>query len=323
MISPLTLLRRWGIYGLVLLGVSMTSPGFAALKPSILSPQSNEYIFIENLIDNEFFVTPRSLDPRLTGANVWTKFGSTKQSSLGYLGVNSWTANNQYVDMWIEDSPLHMPFKGLRCVRGGQCPAQGFIQPAWVDQFGFYKALARSGISNGGYGFGLLSDSAYENMRKFGVGLRHTFDLNFCRTNDAYNPELGQRCHSHANRGNWSKTKFNLTKTGHITLTDTRGASEVWIDSDGTPSLAQNSEFCHIGIVAGESGVICKMVKYDVRKTLDLYSTLRFNLIVDQTQLKFTPHASSIKISGNNSQWYNYAANTPAQAFFKMDQVIC
>lgn len=290
---------------------------FAALTPATLAPQSNEYIFIENQIDNEFFVTPRNLDPRLSGANVWTKFGSTKQSSLGYLGVKNWTASSQYVDMWIESSALHTPFKGLRCVRGGQCPAQGFIQASMVDQNGFYKASARSGVNNGGYGYGLLSDSAFEYMRKLVVGMRNNFDLNFCRTKDEYNPQRGERCHSHAKKGNWYQTKFNITKTGHITLTDTRGASEVWINSNGMPSLGENSEFCHIGIVAGESGVICKMVKYEVRKTLDIYSTLRFNLIVDQAQLNFTPNSTSIKISGNNNQWYNYAANTPANAIFQ------
>lgn len=302
---------------LLLLSGMMSHPSFAALKPSILAPQTNEYIFIENLIDSEFFVTPRKLNPRLTGSNVWTKFGSTKQSSLGYIGVTNWTANNQFVDMWIENSPIHTPFQGLRCVRGGSCPSQGFIQPGMLDQYGFYRTPARSGISNGGYGFALLSSSAYEHMRTLAVGVRNIFDLNFCRTNNAYDPARGQRCNTHATTGNWYKTNFNLTKTAHITLTDTRGASELWVDSNGIPSLAERSEFCQVGVVMGESGIICKMVKYDVRKNSDIYSTLRFNLIVDQSQLKFTPNSSSIKISGNNRQWYNYAANTPANSFFQ------
>ena len=68
---------------------------------------SNNYLFIENAIDSEYFITPSALDPRFSGSNTWIKYG-TSQVSLGYLGFVGWTApGNYYQDMWIDNSPIN------------------------------------------------------------------------------------------------------------------------------------------------------------------------------------------------------------------------
>ncbi len=304
---------------LLSLGLLISSSSFSALTPSIRAPLSNDFIFIENLIDREYFITPRTLDPRFSGSNVWTKF-SSRQTSLGYMGYVGWTANNRYVDMWLDNTLIHSPFQGLRCVQGGgstaQCPAQGFFTPQYMDQHGFYKVSARAGIYNGGYGFASFSPSAYEFMRKASVGSRTTLGLNYCSTSDEYNPARGERCSTHANRGNWYKADFNLSKTAHIKLTDTRGASEIWIDSNGNPSLMDQNQYCKIGVVGGDNGIICQMVQYDYRGAGDLYAGLRFSLIVDEAATNFRPAATTIKISGNGRNWYNYNATTSARDIF-------
>ena len=56
---------------------------------------SNNYLFIENAIDSEYFITPSALDPRFSGSNTWIKYG-TSQVSLGYLGFVGWTAPGNY-----------------------------------------------------------------------------------------------------------------------------------------------------------------------------------------------------------------------------------
>jgi len=35
---------------------------------------SNNYLFIENAIDSEYFITPSALDPRFSGSNTWIKW---------------------------------------------------------------------------------------------------------------------------------------------------------------------------------------------------------------------------------------------------------
>ena len=79
---------------------------------------SNSYVFIENGVDNEFFVTPRSLDPRFTGANKFSRYSARNQESLGYMGyTNTSIRANQNVDIWFENSPIDSPFIGNRCMR--------------------------------------------------------------------------------------------------------------------------------------------------------------------------------------------------------------
>ncbi len=65
---------------------------------------SNTYMFIDNDVDDEYFITTSSLSPRFTGANIWTKY-KTNQRSLGYMGNSGWSYSNRYFDLWIDNSP--------------------------------------------------------------------------------------------------------------------------------------------------------------------------------------------------------------------------
>lgn len=78
---------------------------------------SNTYMFIDNDVDDEYFITTSSLSPRFTGANIWTKY-KTNQRSLGYLGNSGWSYSNRYFDLWIDNSPLTSRFSGsAACLR--------------------------------------------------------------------------------------------------------------------------------------------------------------------------------------------------------------
>lgn len=72
---------------------------------------SNTYMFIDNDVDDEYFITTSSLSPRFTGANIWTKY-KTNQRSLGYMGNSGWSYSNRYFDLWIDNSPINQPFLG-------------------------------------------------------------------------------------------------------------------------------------------------------------------------------------------------------------------
>ena len=39
---------------------------------------TNDIVFIENNIDNEYFITPQKTDPRFSGANVFTKYSDNQ-----------------------------------------------------------------------------------------------------------------------------------------------------------------------------------------------------------------------------------------------------
>ena len=68
---------------MLLAGWLLATPAMA-LTASSSGSGSNSYMFIDNDVDDEYFITTSSLDPRFTGANVWTKY-PTNQRSLGYI----------------------------------------------------------------------------------------------------------------------------------------------------------------------------------------------------------------------------------------------
>jgi hypothetical protein len=284
------------------------SPGAFALTASTQAAVSNNFIFIENNVDNEYFMTPSSLDPRFSGSNTWVKYG-TDQDSLGYIGIVGWVASTSYYrDMWIENSPISEPFRGIRCTTGTNCPASGFIAAELTDRQGFYHTKATgSGIAGGYYGFASLSDSAYEYFRNMTVGGTESYNLNFCRTTVDYDYASGARCKDQAS-GNWYIRPYSLTKVGHMSLESTNAFQELWIASDGTPSISKDSGYCELGVVSNVDGVICKMISYSFNQTSNLTSSLRMRMYADSSLLGFTPAAATIKYSGDGQSWTNYSA---------------
>lgn len=271
---------------------------------------SNTYLFIENNIDNEYVVTPGALDPRFSGANVWTKY-STNQTSLGYMGYVGWASANTYYDMWIDNSPITEPFQGIRCMSSGTtCPSVGYIAGAATDANGFYHALAGSSVYNGSYGFASFSAAAYQYFREKSVGSSDSFTLNWCFTSTNYDYAAGTRCKDLTSNATWYYYTLTATKVGHLTLNSTGAMSELWVASDGTPSVNSGSDMCSIATVSGTSGVICKMVSYSLQQTQQVTAALYFRMVLDTAALGFTPAANTVRFSGDGSTWYNYSANT-------------
>ncbi|MBK0167386.1 fimbrial protein [Klebsiella sp. S69] len=280
---------------------------------------SNSYLFIENNIDKEYFITPDTLDPRFSGSNVWTKY-KTNQESLGYMGFGT-TRSNRYVDLWITNSPINSPFLGLRCRNdGSNCPSSGYLSASVVDKEGFYHARSGASIANGNQPYGLFSSSAFEFFRTQGVGSSTKFVINWCATNSSsydYDFASGKRCKDLSdNEASWETYTLTSTKLGHLSLESTGSLSEIWVASDGTPSVTENTAWCRTGIVGGSNGIICKMVSYKLEENKSINS-LRFGMVIDTAQLGFTPSSTDVKFSGASNVWFNWNTNsTKAQDIF-------
>ncbi len=251
---------------------------------------SNTYMFIDNDVDDEYFITTSSLSPRFTGANIWTKY-KTNQRSLGYMGNSGWSYSNRYFDLWIDNSPINQPFLGLRCMStGANCPASGYIPADVLDKDGFYHAMSGNSVANGYYGAGVLSQSAYEYFRNRPVGTIDNLQLNLCYMDSKadYDFASGVRCKDLPSGGKWVYYTMNLEKVSHLTLNSTGAMAEVWIASDGTPSVNLGSELCQMGVVGSASGIICKMVSYSFQETKTLTTSLDFRMVIDTTLLGFS-----------------------------------
>lgn len=294
-----------------LLVISGLTPATAmALRGSASPAVNNSILFIENAIDNEYFITPASLDPRISGANEWVRY-DTGQRSLAYMGYVGWTAGTRnYVDMWIDNSPMQGTFQGIRCATGTNCPAAGHIAGEGTDENGFYHAQVQgAGITGGAYGFASFAEGAYDYFRNMAVGGRETYVLNFCSTTINYDYASGQRCKDQSS-GTWRYQNFTVNKTGHLSLESTNALQEIWIASDGTPNLSKDNGYCELGTVGGTDGVICKMVAYKLNQTSVLNTSTYIRMYANTSLLGFTPAAASVRFSGDGQTWYNYSGTT-------------
>lgn len=278
---------------------------------------SNSYVFIENGVDDEYFVTPRSLDPRFTGANKFSRYSAKSQESLGYMGyTNTAIRANQNVDIWFENSPIDSPFIGNRCMRNYCHRDSGYWPAQYIGKNGAYKIVQSDTLGEGIYARGIFSESTYQYFQKLPVGAVETYSYRACMTNIDYDPSKGETCQGVGGKIIASH-EFTMTKAGHIKLSSTGAMQEVYIDSNGNPSLGPGAQFCRIGIVANVNGLICQVVKHETSG--DIFANILLSLKVNSTLIPFTPAGASIKIGPDDGSniWRNYNSTYAASTYFK------
>lgn len=278
---------------------------------------TNSYVFIENNVDDEYFITPRTTDPRFSGANKYTRYSKSLQLSLGYMGyVNTAIQANQFVDIWLENSQIDRPFTGNRCMRGYCNDDSGYWPAQYLGKEGAYKIVQSNINGESYYARGIFSDSTYQYFLKLPVGTAESYSYRSCMTKTDYNPSKGETCQSVGGQIIASH-EFNITKSGHIKLTSTGALQEIFIDSNGNPTLGLGSQFCRIGIVLNQNGIICQVVDHETKG--EIFANIMLSLKVNSTLIPFVPAANTILIGpddGSNS-WYYYNTTYPASYYFK------
>lgn len=275
---------------------------------------NNQFVFIENENGAEYFITPESLEPRFSGANVFTRYGGDKQRSLGYMGSSGLLALNAWADIWIENSPINRPFIGNRCMNSASnCPANGYIPAGYMAHDGIYHTMINTSSGEARYARGIFSDSAYAYFKDMHIGGVEIYKYKFCSTKNNYDPARGQTCASVG--GEVTTHNFLITKAGHIRLESTNSLQEVLIDSNGKPSVGPGSQSCHIGYLNKDTGIVCKRISYEL--TGNTLPKMRINMKVDETKVGFSPKPSSIMMSPDGmSNWQNYNATSHIEDLF-------
>lgn len=257
---------------ILLLGALVAFNAMAVKKTPLGDAPSREYVFVENQSDNNFFVTPGSiLDPRMTGANSWTglKYGGSGvkyQVGLGYIddGSNRVLSAGNKFDMWLEGFPVSHPMTGLRCINWykGCNLDTSLISPEATDDKGFYGVSVTSGDAK--WSHGMLSDSFFLFLEQQAVGSRFSMLINSCQTRINYNASAGERCKDQST-GYWYERKVTHVKAAHLRFVNTNALAEVFINSDGIPTLGEGSTDCHSQVIGKVNGLACKMVNYNLQ----------------------------------------------------------
>lgn len=277
----------------------------------------NNYVFVENQVDGEYFLATETTEPRFTGANMMTKY-SSRQRSMGYMGTAAGGFPlNGFSDIWLEDAPFDMPFIGNRCMNNNsRCPPDGYLPASHINKKGAYR-IARNGAGGeSGSARGVFSNKAYEYFKSLPVGKTEVYKYHYCSTNTDYNPALGQTCVSV--RGSSGSHTFTVGKSGHLLLESTNALQEIYIDSAGNPSIGLGSELCKVGVVGSQNGAICKLLTY--KFTGKAFRRMRVNLRVDSTALG-SANRNTVRMSPNGSTGWEDANATDAGAASFTDMI--
>lgn len=289
--------------------LSFTHAAFALTPPtSIYTNGTNAFVFIENEVDGEYFIAADKLNPRFSGANIWAKYGRVNHRSLGYMQVDSGSFSSNYnVDVWIESPDISYPFIGIRCqITNSGCPSTSYSPAEYVDQYGAYK-MKPTPTRNKRISF---NTGMYEYLEKMSVGTQVTYIVNNCQTTEDYDPRKGQRCKD-MNTGTWSRGQTINTKTGHLKLVDNRAFSEIWVATDGTPSLTSNNDACEYVVIGSgdrNEGIACKMVRYNMEGLTTAFNTsTHLYMVIDTDALnKMSLNAADIKMEAGSGTWVTY-----------------
>lgn len=244
----------------------------AAVTKTVLPDSAVEnFVFVENNSDDNFFVTPgAALDPRMTGANRWTGLkyngsGTIYQQSLGYIdnGYNTPLTAGWKYDMWLKDSPLSNPLTGLRCINwySGCDMSTSLILPQTTDNDGFYGATVTAGGQK--WMHGMMSDSFYQYLQQMPVGSSFSMTINGCQTSVNYDASSGARCKDQQS-GQWYVRKVTHHKSANLRLINTNALAEIFINSDGEPTIGEGNSDCKLQTIGAKSGLSCKMVNYNL-----------------------------------------------------------
>ncbi|CAM6893468.1 MULTISPECIES: fimbrial adhesin EcpD [Escherichia] len=282
----------------------------AVSKTTWADAPAREFVFVENNSDDNFFVTPGgALDPRLTGANRWTGLkytgsGTIYQQSLGYIdnGYNTGLYTNWKFDMWLENSPVSSPLTGLRCINwyAGCNMTTSLILPQTTDASGFYGATVTSGGAK--WMHGMLSDAFYQYMQQMPVGSSFTMTINACQTSVNYDASSGARCKDQAS-GNWYVRNVTHTKAANLRLINTHSLAEVFINSDGVPTLGEGNADCRTQTIGSRSGLSCKMVNYTLQTNGLSNTSIHIFPAIANSSLASAVGAYDMQFSLNGSSW--------------------
>ncbi|MGC4884268.1 fimbrial protein [Providencia hangzhouensis] len=305
-----------------LLSITALFISFSILTPNSFAATAplQEYVMVENQIDNEFFIVANRVDPRFSGSNVFTKYQRNSQYSLGYMGYTGIPFSSTYNtgDIWLENSPVSQPFIGNRCMTNNRnCPATSYWSAQQLRDNGAYKIQQTGTPGESGYSRPIFSESFYRWLAEIPPGTEYTFDLRTCTSRDDYDLS-NATCMTSGGRTRTQQHYIPTNKKGNIILKGTGALQEVFVDSNGNPTIGLGSNFCSIGIVGNTSGIICKLVELETQGQ-SIGGTFTVRMYIDSAKLGLArdPRAALIQYKGSNStRWTNWSSTTNMSEIF-------
>ncbi|HCT4437638.1 TPA: hypothetical protein OTX98_002599 [Klebsiella aerogenes] len=312
-----------GLAGLMALVAALYVAQAGAATKVTKGDMSGSFAFIEDQIDNTYFVTNTgsSALPVMSGANRWVDlswwdnvrdyayqlspgFISTQNMRIYHDGISS------MADLWLEDAPVSYALAGITCsYQASTCPPGPGKSPAIVttdtsvtDAQGVYGLLLPfTGME---YLSGSISDTFFQYLLQMGTGSSFSMTLNECLTDSiadkAYDASTGARCKDQSN-ATWYATRLTYTKDAHLRLLNTGALDEVFINSDGVPTPGEGNTNCRVQNIGDLSGLACRMVNYSFNGTGG--SAIRVYPVLNNAALVSAVKSEDMQFSLDGSAW--------------------
>lgn len=287
-----------------------TTGSAAVNKTTYSAAPSRNFVFIENNSDDNFFITPGSiLDPRISGSNRWTGLkyngsGTIYQQSLGYIdnGFNTVATAGWMVDMWLENTSISYPLTGLRCINwyAGCDMATSLLNPQTTDNKGFYGVTVTTGGAK--WMHGMMSDMFYQYIQQMPLGSSLTMQLNTCITAVVYDAVNGERCIDQVS-GTWTTRDLTHVKAAHLKLINSHALTEVFINTDGIPTIGEGNSDCKMQTIGRLNGISCKMVDYSLQHNGLSNTSIHIFPAITNTALASAVNNADMQFSLNGNNW--------------------
>ncbi|ELI9282022.1 fimbrial adhesin EcpD, partial [Escherichia coli] len=149
---------------------------------------------------------------------------------------------------------------------------------------------------------GMLSDAFYQYLQQMPVGSSFTMTINACQTSVNYDASSGARCKDQAS-GNWYVRNVTHTKAANLRLINTHSLAEVFINSDGVPTLGEGNTDCRTQTIGSLSGLSCKMVNYTLQTNGLSNTSIHIFPAIANSSLASAVGAYDMQFSLNGSSW--------------------
>ncbi len=103
--------------------------------------------------------------------------------------------------------------------------------------------------------------------------------------------------------GNWYVRNVTHTKAANLRLINTHSLAEVFINSDGVPTLGEGNADCRTQTIGSRSGLSCKMVNYTLQTNGLSNTSIHIFPAIANSSLASAVGAYDMQFSLNGSSW--------------------
>ncbi|WP_421324638.1 hypothetical protein [Aeromonas sp. 604176] len=293
---------------------------------------NSSYLSIKNHIDSNIYIGPLAYNDDIGTIAGTSHITHPNQELLAYARIACkrnysspspcMSSSYPFWTLWEPNPFVPAPYLGISChiltTASYGCDKTGkfplyYIQGALYPQTAHWGVRSFPGFRNYGfmsqpYGFiaGAVSTAYLEKLHNVPTGNQVSITQQFCAHKSANVVLPTLPC-------DYQETNtLNYKKAGTLTLMPIKQKNNIFVDSNGTPTLLPGSTGCEQATVAGVNGLVCEISSYNF-ETQGWPSKSPFNyaIRINNAALNAKVAVEDIKISADKVTWTGKEVTQP------------